>query len=342
MNVGSLFSGAGLLDIGLAQAGLHHAWGCESDPWRRELWERRFGAPCYSDIRELKAADIGPVDILAGGFPCRGVSNAGKREGLGHPETALWAEFARLVRKLQPRYVVVENVAALLSLKDGAIFGTVVGDLAESGFDIWWDCLPAKAFGAPHGRDRVFIVAHAGQGRREQQPEQHGQPIRLNAQSGRHPERFGVQVGAAADPIRQRLKESHGPESRGPEQLGAADIAATSAHAGGVGRQTGDGLREGGPGWIGGRRLADGVGENFDWHDYEPAIRRWEQILGRPAPPPLTGVHRLDDGNAAVSKLRRRVDRHRLSAHGDGVLVQAGYLVGRMVMEHSQAEWATA
>jgi site-specific DNA-cytosine methylase len=117
------------------------------------------GCPVHDDVRTVGAHNLERVECIAGGFPCKGASTAGKRTGLAHPETALWAEFARIVGELEPRWVVVENVANILALHDGAVWGTVLGDLAALGFDVAWDCVPAAAFGAPHGRDRVVALA---------------------------------------------------------------------------------------------------------------------------------------------------------------------------------------
>src|SRR5690349_13694453 len=119
MICGSLFSGAGLLDIGLAQAGVEHAWFVESDEWRREHLARRWPHAVVRDDVRTVGAELGRVDLIAGGFPCKGNSTAGRRNGLDHPETALWAEFARIVGELRPRYVAVENVANVLAIHDG-------------------------------------------------------------------------------------------------------------------------------------------------------------------------------------------------------------------------------
>lgn len=163
LTVGSMFSGIGLLDYGLHLAGLRHVWFAERDGFRRGVLGQRWpGALVLDDVRAVRADAVPRVDVVAGGFPCKGASTAGKRTGLDHPETALWHEMARAVRELRPRYVLVENVANILALHDGAVWGTVVGDLAALGFDIWWDCLPAAAFGAPHLRDRVQPELVAG------------------------------------------------------------------------------------------------------------------------------------------------------------------------------------
>jgi DNA (cytosine-5)-methyltransferase 1 len=109
------------------------------------------------------ACCLEPVDVICGGFPCQPHSLAGKRAGASD-ERDLWPHFARLIRACQPRWIVAENVPGLLSSDAGRFFGTVLGDLAACGYDAEWDCLPASAFGAPHRRDRVWIVAYPRRG----------------------------------------------------------------------------------------------------------------------------------------------------------------------------------
>ena len=98
------------------------------------------------------------VDIICGGFPCQDISVAGKGAGIEGSRSGLWSEYARIISEVRPRYVIVENVAALL----GRGLERVLGDLAALGFDAEWHCIPASAVGAPHRRDRVWIVAYAG------------------------------------------------------------------------------------------------------------------------------------------------------------------------------------
>jgi site-specific DNA-cytosine methylase len=95
-------------------------------------------------------------DICTGGFPCQDISHAGKRAGIDGKRSGLWREFARIIGLVRPRYVLVENVATLLVRG----MGRVLGDLAEIGYDAEWEILPAAAFGAPHLRDRVFVLAY--------------------------------------------------------------------------------------------------------------------------------------------------------------------------------------
>lgn len=105
-----------------------------------------------------------PLMSLQGGFPCQDISVAGKRGGINEgTRSGLWSEIARLASELRPRYVLVENVANLLSgpsKKRGGWFGRVLGDLAECGYNAEWENIPASALGAPHRRERVWIVAY--------------------------------------------------------------------------------------------------------------------------------------------------------------------------------------
>lgn len=159
LTFGSLFAGIGGLDVGLHRAGMRCAWQVEIDPYCRQvLAEHFFEAQQFNDIRDVGAHNLTPVNVLAGGFPCQDISSAGRRKGIDGERSGLWGEYVRLIRTLRPNYVIVENVAALLHRERG--FHRVLSDLAESGYDAQWDVLSAAAFGAPHIRERVFIVAY--------------------------------------------------------------------------------------------------------------------------------------------------------------------------------------
>ena len=97
------------------------------------------------------------VDLICGGFPCQDISVAGKGAGLEGERSGLWNDFARVIRTVRPRWVVIENVPALTARG----LGTVLGDLAEIGFDAEWHCIPACAVGALHRRERIWIVANS-------------------------------------------------------------------------------------------------------------------------------------------------------------------------------------
>ena len=168
LTVGSLFSGIGGIDLGLERAGHRTLWFCEVDPFCRRVLRKHWPhVPIYEDIRELRGADIVRPDLLAGGFPCQDLSHAGRRAGIDGERSGLWAEFHRLVREIRPRYVLVENVPGLLNRG----MERVLGDLAGIGYDAEWQSLPAAAFGAPHLRWRVFLLAYPQCAARREEPE---------------------------------------------------------------------------------------------------------------------------------------------------------------------------
>ena len=163
MTFGSLFAGIGGMDLGLERAGFECRYQVEIDPYCRKVLAKHWpNVERFNDVREVGVHNLPPVDLICGGFPCQPVSTAGKRKGT-EDERWLWPEFARLIRELRPRWVLGENVPGLLSIDAGRIFGTVLRDLAENGYDAEWDCIPAAAVGALHLRYRVFVVAHARQ-----------------------------------------------------------------------------------------------------------------------------------------------------------------------------------
>jgi DNA (cytosine-5)-methyltransferase 1 len=161
LRVLDLFSGIGGFSLGLERAGMKTVAFCEIDPFCRRVLNKHWpDVPIYEDVKtltaeRLRAAGIA-VDVICGGFPCQDISEAGERAGLDGEESRLWFEYSRLIGEIRPRYVFVENVAALL----GRGLSTVLGDLAALGFDAEWHCIPACAVGAPHERDRIWIVAY--------------------------------------------------------------------------------------------------------------------------------------------------------------------------------------
>lgn len=157
MKVGSLFAGIGGLDLGLERAGMEVRWQVEIDGFCRQVLAKHWpDVKRYEDVRDVGEHNLESVDLICGGFPCQDISRAGNKEGIDGAESGLWGEMHRVIRQLRPRYVFVENVSALLVRG----LGRVLGDLAEIGYDAEWDCIPAYAVGAPHVRDRAFIVAY--------------------------------------------------------------------------------------------------------------------------------------------------------------------------------------
>lgn len=157
MRVLDLFSGIGGFSLGLERAGMRTVAFCEIDPYCQAVLRKHWpGVPIFEDVRKLTAADVPGVDVICGGFPCQDISVAGKGAGIDGERSGLWAEYARLIGEIRPRYVIVENVSALL----GRGLGRVLGDLAALGYDAEWHCIPASYVGAPHDRDRIWIVAN--------------------------------------------------------------------------------------------------------------------------------------------------------------------------------------
>lgn len=173
LTVGSLFSGVGGIDKGLEDAGMRVIWQAEVDEFASLVLAKHWPAVHnYGDVRGVDWSAATRPDVLAGGFMCTDVSTVGTREGLdGETRSGItWREYARAIRELRPRYVLVENVPNLLAGDGGRWFGTVLGELAASGYDAEWDHLPASAFGAPHIRDRLFLVGQRRDGTHATQP----------------------------------------------------------------------------------------------------------------------------------------------------------------------------
>jgi DNA (cytosine-5)-methyltransferase 1 len=158
LTVLDLFSGIGGFSLGLERTGGFKTIAfCEIDPFCRRVLNKHWPeVPIYEDVQKL-TLPAGFADVIAGGFPCQDISNAGKGAGIEGERSGLWKEYTRIIGEVRPRYVLVENVAALL----GRGLGRVLGDLAALGYDAEWHCIPASAVGAPHRRDRVWVVAYA-------------------------------------------------------------------------------------------------------------------------------------------------------------------------------------
>lgn len=157
-----LFSGIGGFSLGLERSGGFRTVAfCEIDPFCRKVLRKHWpDVPIYEDVCRLTAEQLTSdgiaVDAICGGFPCQDISTAGKGAGIEGDRSGLWRECARLAGELRPEILLLENVAALL----GRGLDKVLGDLAAIRFDAEWYCIPAAAVGAPHLRDRIWIVAY--------------------------------------------------------------------------------------------------------------------------------------------------------------------------------------
>lgn len=158
LTFGDLFAGIGGLSLGLERSGMRCEWQVEIDGFCQKVLTKHWpDTPRFRDVRVCGKHNLSSVDLIAGGFPCQDISDAGKQAGIDGERSGLWKEFYRIICELRPRYVVVENVAALLHRG----MGRVLGDLAACGYDAEWQILSAESVGAPHLRERIFIVAYA-------------------------------------------------------------------------------------------------------------------------------------------------------------------------------------
>lgn len=219
-SIGSLFSGIDGLALGVQLCtGARLAWHCERDTDASAILARHWRAPNLGDITAVDWSAVEPVDILVGGFPCQDISLAGKGAGIDGERSGLWTHFVRAIRALRPRVVFVENVSALATRG----LDRVLGDLAESRYDAAWSTVSSASVGAPHRRERLFILAvayadGAGLERSERIPQQ-------------------------SQPAEPRGVEVHAPEATTPDADGAglSRVASSRARAGGPSRHDTDG-----------------------------------------------------------------------------------------------------
>jgi DNA (cytosine-5)-methyltransferase 1 len=161
LTVGELFAGIGGIGLGLENTGgFQVKWQVERDEYASKVLAKHWPeVQRFDDVREFPPGGKNNyyVDLIAGGFPCQDISVAGKGEGLEGERSGLFYEIVRITKRLRPKYILLENVAALLIRG----MGDVLRELAALGYDAEWHCIPAAAVGAPHRRDRVFIIAYA-------------------------------------------------------------------------------------------------------------------------------------------------------------------------------------
>jgi len=233
MRVGSLFSGIGGLDLGLERAGMTVAWQSEINPYACRVLAKHWpDVKNLGDITTIDWKDVERVDLICGGYPCQPFSTSGHRRG-SDDVRHLWPRFRDAIRILRPRYVLAENVAGHLSLG----FDQVLADLAELGFDVEWSTVSACSMGAPHMRDRLYILAHA-QGDRwdwfgdqaPPPPEREGGPL------DRKPEGQGASTYWTAIPEPPAFGVAHGLQGRMDRDrlraLGNAVVPAVAEHIG--------------------------------------------------------------------------------------------------------------
>ncbi len=349
MRIGGLFSGIGGLEVGLEAAipGSETVWQCEIDPYCRAVLAHHWpNAMRYDDVTRLNTTTLAPVDIICGGFPCQDVSLAGAGAGLAGARSGLWFEYLRIIDGMRPRFVVIENVLGLV--RRG--LDVVVRGLEALGYTVEGSRIRAGDVGAPHRRERVFLLAWLADSNcpcDERQPVGEAEGITEPRQSRetladpksiRRPLTGDQQDGTrVASPIAsgQAMADGDGERQPQPEGRKQAQRRRVGDSSKGVADANQEGLEEQQPRHAG--QLTPAVGE-----------------AGRPAKPGLVrGADGLSgwldrarwpcpqgeaqhDWEAPRTVTPRSVPRRtqRVKMLGNAVVPQCAYIVGRRIMQH--------
>ncbi|WP_304450664.1 DNA cytosine methyltransferase [Nocardiopsis sp. YSL2] len=299
--IGSLCTGYAGLDMGVAAAVGGNArllWAADHDPHISRLLAQRFpGTPNLGGLAAVHWAHVPRPDVITAGFPCQDISPAGRGAGIEKGEhSSVWHHVMDAVRRLRPDLLVLENVAALRWKGRG--FDRVLADLARAGYDARWCSVRAIDAGACHRRERVFVAAHPTRQRRSNQSVQR-EPVRRHGCVARttggrcalacapHPRVRNHPHCGNHNPQAQRQHVSaHAPRQRLCE--GQPDPVGFTRSPQSALRGHWYASRQHGP-----RAVYTAPPFAYAWGQYEPAIRRWEAVLGRAAPPPTeAGIRR--------------------------------------------------
>ena len=328
------------MDLGLESAGFETKWFCEIEKFPQAVLRKHWpDKPIIEDVRDVTEKNVQPVDVIVGGFPCQDISWAGIGRGIDYDlseqegtRSGLWWEMWRVIRELRPRYVIAENVPALTHRG----LDIVLGSLAQIGYDAEWQTISAASVGAPHIRERVFIVAYPNnkhgrwkerggfrggvQGQRRKSPEIRsskkgdvaypdwfagliGRPWPVSFKMGN-----ATQLYVESDRKRTRQPKKNSGE-RPNEHRGAG--GAQDADVGNAGITGLEGKERGGVQGAG--RSAVGTAKSAGRH-------KW--------------VEAEYDFRGVAYGVSDRVGT--LKGYGNAVVPQVGYLVGRAVREHAE------
>ena len=249
LKIGSMCTGYGGLDHALEMLypGSTVTWCSEIDKAANHLIEKRYGYDNIGDLTKVEWEKIPKVDAITAGYPCQPFSVAGKRDL--NDERIIWKYIFNSVIPLGRPELYLENVRGHLSRG----FSGVLSDLASIGYSARWLCLPASSIGAPHRRERLFIHAYSDSSRsRKQQDTRRVRNLDIDSKhttTRKEPKHRSAEIISNSE---RSYVEKHGLPSRQEQTT----------------------------------ELRKPVSD-FDWREYEPAIRRWETILNRPAPQPV-------------------------------------------------------
>jgi DNA (cytosine-5)-methyltransferase 1 len=304
LTFGSLFAGIGGIDLGFERAGLQCKWQVEIEPYAQKVLAKHWpNVRRHDDVRTWPQPDTEYVDVIAGGFPCQDISYAGKRAGLQGERSGLFYEAIRVVREVGPRFIVLENVAALLT----SGMGDVLGTLASIGYDAEWHCIPAAAVGAPHIRDRIFILAYANESCESKGwLQRRGEQLRISGNHGEDQKR--ISPNAESDGRNQRKPNSRRREERvgtGKEHR-PGDGGKAMANTNSSGLEKRQGKDTSGAGSICGTKPG-----RSEWWEFEPAVGR----VANGVPKRLDRLRGL--GNAVVPQVAEYIGRCIVAASKD-------------------------
>jgi len=250
-----LFSGIGGFALAARMVGqIETVAFCEREDYAQRVLKKHWpDVPICDDIHTLKGNDYGPIDLITGGFPCQPYSLAGKRGG-NDDDRALWPQMLRVIREARPTWIIGENVPGIISM---ALDG-VLADLEREGYACETFAIPACAVDAKHRRNRIWIVAHSGGERRQQnaggahenEAANEGRSSQRNHESASHGESSRSRTLADTQGGERRLQLSAGHENQGAESHGRREAVSVSDSLNGWagtrrqnGAETSDGCR---------------------------------------------------------------------------------------------------
>lgn len=327
MNHLNLFSGIGGFSLGLEATGGFRTVGfCEIEPFCQKVLRKHWpDTPIYEDVRSLNHE--GTVDIITGGYPCQPFSTAGKRKGESDPRH-LWPAMFELIGKHRPRWVIGENVAGHISMG----LDEVLADLEREAYEAIPFVIPACAVGAPHIRERIWIIAWDTKSQRT--------PAQREIQGGQNADTIGTgadftdaQHDGCYDTQKRRSPAISDDKGRMPELEGhgcaPAYVPADTESERLQGQRvtgTGSGENEGvcqGRGFTG----------STDPHDHDQWRKQSESGFWREVEPPICG---MDDG------LSEGLDEpaKQIKALGNSVVPQIPFIIGKFILEIEKT-WLT-
>lgn len=317
MNHASLFSGIGGFDLAAKWIGWNNIFQVEKDPWCQSILAKHFpNTERYLDIKEFRGEKYrGSVDVISGGFPCQPFSVAGKQKGK-EDDRYLWPEMLRVIREIQPTWVVGENVPGIISMA----LDQVYVDLENEGYTVQAFIIPAASVNAVHKRDRVWIIANRPNTRSKKMCERPIGSISSDTESNRY--RRGTSNERPAIGERELLSGEQAWSEVGSEIEGRRGIG-TSTHSDSrrIRRHERESTEEGAVTRSGSAQNGGGY-RRIKFPVSQPTICRGDDGVS----------YRLDDGRLITAKQRTNA----LKGLGNAVVPQVVYEIFRMIENYER------